>query len=75
MKFFENEIKKYIFPIKSRSQTNADKMLIVNQQLNEAIKEMKSSLNSLKITVEGMNTVVMQISAQKVNCKSCFFLM
>ena len=69
---FENEIKKYIFPNKARSQTNADKMLIVNQQLNEAIKDMKSSLNSLKITVEGMNTVVMQISAQKVNWKSCF---
>jgi hypothetical protein len=70
--YFENGIKKYIFPNKAKSQANADKMLIVNQQLNEAIKEMKSSINSLKITVEGMNTVVMQISAQKVNCKSCF---
>ena len=42
-------------------------MLVVNQQLNEAIREMKSSLSSLKATVDGMNTVVMQISAQKVN--------
>ena len=48
-------------------QSNTDKMLVVNQQLNEAIREMKSSLSSLKATVDGMNTVVMQISAQKVN--------
>ena len=48
-------------------QSNTDKMLVVNQQLSEAIREMKSSLSSLKATVDGMNAVVMQISAQKVN--------
>lgn len=55
-------LKKFLLNGKSKPQTNMDKLLLCNQQLNESIKDMKTSLNSLKETVDLMNSAVKQIS-------------
>ena len=54
------------FSAKQRAADN-EKIIRANEQLQKSVQEMRTSLSSLKETVELMNSVMTQFVAQKVN--------
>lgn len=58
-------IQKYFLKRKSKLETNMEKMIANNNQLQSSIAEMRSSLELLKKTVETMNQVVTEVNEEK----------